>query len=252
MSIISISGRIGAGKDTVGKIIQYLTLSEEFSKTTADIKADLIYGKGYCANKSSWKIKKFASKLKEVASIITGIPVEKFEDQEFKKTFLGEEWDKIICCASERRLKDAKCYDCTDYVKSLRMTARDLLQKVGTECFRDNLHVNTWCNALFSEYKGVAEFNSDIHTKDNSSSFYPNWIITDTRFPNEIEAIKKRDGICVRVTRHQHPNDIDYKTLHPSETALDKHVFDYELDNFGDIEKLIENVRKMLIHFKII
>ena len=34
---------------------------------------------------SKWEIKKFAGKLKQIASLLTGIPIEKFEDQEFKK-----------------------------------------------------------------------------------------------------------------------------------------------------------------------
>mgnify|MGYP002478018656 CR=1 FL=1 len=62
--IIGINGKIGAGKDTVGTIIQGLLLTNK--------------------NQSS-DIKKFAGKLKQIASILTGIPVKKFEDQEFKK-----------------------------------------------------------------------------------------------------------------------------------------------------------------------
>ena len=30
---------------------------------------------------------------------------------------------------------------------------------------------------------------------------YPNWIITDVRFPNEADAIKGRGGIIIRVNR---------------------------------------------------
>ncbi len=75
---------MGSGKDTVGKIIQYLTLGEEFAKTNADIVADMEHD-WYCANKSKFQIKKFAGKLKQVASLITGVPVEMWEDQEFKK-----------------------------------------------------------------------------------------------------------------------------------------------------------------------
>lgn len=61
MAIIGVSGYSGSGKDTVGKIIQKL------------------------CPKSNWQIKKFAGKLKEIASLLTGIPALKFEDQEFKK-----------------------------------------------------------------------------------------------------------------------------------------------------------------------
>ena len=64
--IIGISGYSGSGKDLVGTIIQEISLNK-------------------------WHIKKWAGKLKTIASILTGIPVENFEDQEFKKTLLGPE-----------------------------------------------------------------------------------------------------------------------------------------------------------------
>ena len=112
MSIIAINGKIGAGKDTVGKIIQLFTylnnecdwkesekkeaLKDLYKGNIDSLIHDIGIGRGY----GDWKIKKFAGKLKQIASILTGISIEKFEDQEFKKTFLCEEWDKIICCAS--------------------------------------------------------------------------------------------------------------------------------------------------------
>ncbi len=66
--IIGINGYAGSGKDTVGTILQQIDKD------------------------SHWEIKKWAGKLKQVAELLTGIPVEKFEDQEFKKTNLGKQW----------------------------------------------------------------------------------------------------------------------------------------------------------------
>jgi hypothetical protein len=88
--------------------------------------------------------------------------------------------------------------------------------------------------------------------KCSSKIHYPSWLITDMRFPNELKAIKDKGGISIRVNRHNHPNDINPNTEHPSETALDNEEFDYVIDNNGTIEELIEKVKVVLKHSKII
>lgn len=78
------------------------------------------------------------------------------------------------------------------------------------------------------------------------------WIISDTRFINEVAAIKERGGVVVRVNR---PADVDEnpaESKHASETALDDYTdWDYVIENDGTLEDLVEKVRKMLTHFKI-
>lgn len=228
MSIIAINGKIGTGKDTIGKIVQYL-VSTKNEKNVVSFEDAIKYDSSFITSESSgWEVRKFAGKLKEIASILTGISIEKFEDQEFKKTFLGNEWNQ-------------------DNENGFKMSVRQLLQRLGTEALRNGLHENVWVNALFADYKTLG-----FQDKPSAVLEFPNWLITDLRFPNEFQAVKDRNGICVRVIRHQHPNDIDYKTLHPSETSLDSFIFDYEINNSGSIEDLVEEVRKMLINFKII
>jgi len=252
MAVIGISGKIGSGKDTVGKIIQYLTLDEKvFSKTNADIIADLQY-KGYCANKSDWQIKKFAQKLKQIASILTGIPVEDLEKQEVKDRFLGDEWDLVFQHDSDGFLHQKR-------------TVRWLLQTIGTEAMRNCIHENVWVNALFADYvftvtKVLKETRTfGTVTGRTEEGEYPNWIITDTRFPNELKAVEDRGGITIRISRNQYFRKQDLenpeyvaKHNHPSETALDDAQFKYTIDNNGTIEELIEKVREILIKENII
>jgi hypothetical protein len=76
--IIGINGYIGSGKDETGKIIQYFDCKKRYN-LDYDFKDFIAF------NHSDWEIKKFAGKLKQIASLLTGIPIEKFEDQEFKK-----------------------------------------------------------------------------------------------------------------------------------------------------------------------
>jgi hypothetical protein len=78
---------------------------------------------------------------------------------------------------------------------------------------------------------------------------YPNWIITDTRFPNELQAVKDKGGITIKVVRPE----TDYLAGdHASETALDKSKFDYVIVNDGTMDDLVKEIEKILIEEGII
>jgi len=245
--IIGINGKIGAGKDTVGTIIQGLLLTNK--------------------NQSS-EIKKFAGKLKQIASILTGIPVENFEDQEFKTTLLDVEWGTV----QDVPLNSIPPF--ADIQFNVMMSVREFLQRLGTEAMRDGLHTNVWVNALMADYKGtfnVTKYWLAESHKDNVID-YPNWIITDMRFPNEMEAVVKKGGITIRVVRYPKTVEVsrslqdietipfdptnhkhmslwkgDISRLHASETALDDADFDYEIINDGTMEELVKKVRDILV-----
>jgi hypothetical protein len=255
--IIGIAGRIGSGKDTVGKIIQYLTTHPKSNGKTDGGSINRSYGSHLidigCGYEPDWKIKKFAGKLKQIASLLTGIPVEDFEDQEFKKSYLGAEWGTV----ESNPLNAVPVFENIEF--NHLMSVRELLQKLGTEAIRDGLHPNAWVNALMCDYKRpkMSEYNPS------------NWIITDVRFPNELAAVNDVNGLTIRVVRTTFRTtetefgkvslivqpEVD-KSLgiqeHPSETALDSAKFDYEIINDGSIEDLIEKVRQILITEKII
>lgn len=282
--IIGISGKIGSGKDTVGKIIQYLILDNH---TKNYLKKDWITNKDdeYLLIKySNWKIVKFAGKLKEIVSILTGCKIQDLESQEFKNKQLSSEWDyyrqginlnpSVVTEEVAKMLGDSRIY---------HYTYRDLLQKIGTEAMRNNIHNNIWVNALFSEYKTTLQTVEQTerilkYCKDNNlknisydeqnkliPENLPNWIITDVRFPNELKAIEDRNGIIIRIDRKRIETinynnikvnwipipGIDYKE-HLSETVLDNAKFSYEIDNNGTIEELIEKVKEILTLEKII
>jgi len=229
--IIGIAGRIGSGKDTVGNIIQYLTFCKHYNRTDLSYK-DFTNSIGWVP---TWEIKKFAGKLKQIASLLTGIPVEDFEDQEFKKSYLGAEWGTV----QDVPLTSIPPF--ADMQFNVLMSVRELLQKLGTEAIRDGLHPNAWVNALMCEYKRpkMSEYNPS------------NWIITDVRFPNELEAVEDVKGLTLKVVRPVEKSKTPAR-LHPSETSLDKAEFDYTIINDGSIEDLIKKVRQILITEKII
>lgn len=295
--IIGINGKIGSGKDTVGKIIQYLVANKNLPKNMQYCSLEeLDNGNEFYSN---WEVKKFAGKLKTIASLLTGIPVEKFEDQEFKKQEMSEEWwyKNIYDAGWDKKwTKETINYPTHTSTEShiVKTTYRQFLQNLGTEAMRDGLHSNVWVNALFSDYVDTrtdkvngystytwkAEYKdgkfyvpyhaavpSEHHGKEvNHPEFswtverkekeYPNWIITDLRFPNEMEAVKERQGITIRVVRPVKETAYEkaYREthLHPSEKALDDAEFDYEIINDGTIADLVEKVREILVNEKLL
>ena len=214
--IIGISGYSGSGKDLVGTIIQEISLNK-------------------------WHIKKWAGKLKTIASILTGIPVENFEDQEFKKTLLGPEWGTV----KDIPLNGVPVF--ADIQFNSLMTVRDFLQKLGTEAIRDSLHENTWVNATMVDYTPVQVQWADGPLGGYKDGPMPNWIITDTRFPNEAEAIKKAGGIVVRINRP----GVQPINPHPSETSLDDWNFDAVINNDGDVSDIVHKVGLLLYRHNI-
>jgi hypothetical protein len=123
------------------------------------------------------------------------------------------------------------------------MTVRELLQILGTDALRNNLHPDTWVNALMCYYIPYSVKGSDYEEYES------NWIITDMRFPNEMQAVKANGGITIRVVR---PSDKEIPLdLHPSETALDDAKFDYEIVNDGTIEDLKEKVEGVILHINL-
>lgn len=257
MSLIGISGKIGSGKDTIGNIIQYLILESK-------IKSGLPFTNQKLDN-SGWKIKKFADKLKDIVCLLIGSTKEQLEDREFKEKELGEEWwfNHIV---PEHGL-GTKLINWDKDLKPQKMTPRKLLQLLGTECGRNIIHPNIWVNSLFADYKADINTYHHAYSKDGENYGlqtlkYPNWIITDMRFPNELEAIKKRGGITIRVNRVtfkeqetefgkvstiiQPEVDNLLENNHPSETSLDSATFDYVIDNNSDIQSLIKKVKIIL------
>ena len=101
------------------------------------------------------------------------------------------------------------------------MTAREVMQYVGTNIFR-NMYDNVWVDALMRRIK-----DEDTHCS----------LITDVRFANEVEGVQKAGGKVIRLTRNPFPED-----KHPSETALDEVNYDWTkfdkvLNNTGSIEE---------------
>jgi hypothetical protein len=110
------------------------------------------------------------------------------------------------------------------------------MQLIGTDLFR-KLNNNIWVNALINKIK-----KSKLQVV----------IVSDCRFPNEIEAIKNNGGIVFRLNRNPH------KSEHISESILDACRYDW--NNFNAIinnehmtvREQYDKLKKLMLHFNVL
>ncbi len=92
------------------------------------------------------------------------------------------------------------------------MTAREVMQYVGTDFFR-KIYPDVWVDATIRR----------IEAEGTELA-----VVTDCRFPNEVRGVQKIGGKVIRLTR-----DIaDGDDVHPSEVAL---------DDFDEFDLVVEN-----------
>jgi len=85
-----------------------------------------------------------------------------------------------------------------------QLTAREVMQFVGTDLFRKMKH-DVWSGATIIK----------INNEQPSIA-----VVADCRFPNEVDAIKDAGGYVIKLTRDPFHSD------HASETALDSENYD--------------------------
>ena len=155
----------------------------------------------------SYKIYSFADPLKQDICInILGLTYDQcYGSDDDKNTMTDLWWDEV------------------------QLTARQAMEIIGTKIFRA-LKTNVWVDATINKIK---KENVDLA------------IISDCRFPNEVEAVKNSGGLNIRLDLDPfHANSI-------SENSLDQDVYDWS--NFDLIIKnskmTIEEKNKEILRF---
>lgn len=262
VNLIGVVGRISSGKDTVGQMIRYLTSLNTHLSYNEWIKEYDYYGA------SKWEIKKFADKIKDITCLLTGCTRSQLEDRDFKEQEIGKDWKVykalyldqfeqevyLFATREERKawidsLSDS--LDCRE-VWEETLTYRKLMQLLGTECGRNILHPNIWITSLFADYKLTRPSSS----LGDLTQGFPNWIITDCRFPNEMQSIKDRGGILIKINKKWDTvksgnTRIDYIPVpeyqHPSELEMDKWTeWDEVINNDGTLDELLSQVKTIV------
>lgn len=129
------------------------------------------------------------------------------------------------------------------------MSPREIMQRTGTEFARGTFHKEVW----------VDSFRRRMEETDAQRI-----VVTDVRFPNEVEAIQELGGYVVRIRRPEKEPDLNpvVSTIaqwfplvtdwlpskyHQSETALDGYVgFDRTIFNDGSLKTFKMTVDRLL------
>ena len=134
------------------------------------------------------------------------------------------------------------------------LTPRWVLQNWGTEVLRGHFHDEIW---IASAENQLRQSSDDI-------------VITDCRFKNELDAIKRIGGITLRANRGPQPdwyelavsynkgewgnpfwslskNKLDRLGIHASEYSSVGLLYDHHIDNNGTITELHEQISKILL-----
>ena len=117
------------------------------------------------------------------------------------------------------------------------LTPRWVLQQWGTEVCRSNFHDDIWIASM------ERKLNSDI-----------NYVIPDTRFPNEVMMIKKLGGQVWHVKRGKQPEWFEKYRLggsppsdiHASEWAWVRSKFEQTVTNDGTLDQLKDTVNSLI------
>lgn len=153
------------------------------------------------------------------------------KDYEFRNMKFADAL-KSVCCAvfgwEKYQLEDQEFKQTED--KFWEITPRRALQLVGTDAMRNNIRQDIWVKALERRIR---------------STYHRNYVITDVRFPNEAEAIRRWGGHVIRIDRPGFSSTDPNR--HASETAL----LDYDkwsgvIMNDGTIDELAKKVKAEL------
>jgi len=187
----------------------------------------------YLANIHHFRKESFANTLKDAVSIVFG-------------------WDRVLLEGSTQESREWREEVDSWWATRLEipnLTPRWVLQHWGTEVLRQGFHDEIWIASLENKLR---------KTKDNI-------VISDCRFVNEMDAMRKYGGIIVRVKRgpepdwiknaisyNRHQNESDKKVLecygvHASEYSWVHADFDYIIDNSKEgLDNLYKQINQIV------
>jgi hypothetical protein len=190
----------------------------------------------YLVNLHHFRRESFASTLKDAVASVFG-------------------WDRTMLEGRTKQAREWREQQDNWWTNRLGMviTPRWVLQNWGTEVCRNGFHDDIWIASLENKLRNSTD---DV-------------VISDCRFPNEIQAIKNAGGIVVRVVRGAEPEWYDAAKsrnrgpngntnwalsgrrleqlgVHASESAWVGTKFNAVLDNNSTLDDLYQQVKRLV------
>ena len=183
-------------------------------------------------------------KEKHISPKIIGITGNKFTGKDTLGKYLEKYNYKIMCFADPLKevirtifdFNDEQLYgELKDTIDTYwNVKPRTIMQFIGTDLFRHqmcnvvpDIKTNIWI-------KVIKKRILDFWEKNPNQSI----VLTDLRFPNEINMIKELNGCVIRIKRTIDKSEDDFVVVHESETYIDTCQVDFEFDNNGTKEEL--------------
>lgn len=190
----------------------------------------------YLVNFHGFRRDSFANTLKDAVAAVFG-------------------WDRILLEGRTKQAREWREQIDPWWAERLGMpnlTPRWVLQYWGTEVCRQGFHDDIWIASVENKMRKTTD----------------NIVISDVRFPNEIQAIHNAGGKVVRVVRGADPEwyedawnmnqgpkhmswalskvRIEKLGIHASETAWIGRGIDLEVDNNGSIDDLYDQIKNLV------
>lgn len=124
-------------------------------------------------------------------------------------------------------------------IPELGYSKRQLYQLFGTEFGRNILGEDIWVKSAQLTLNKIVERS---HKQPGIFIDVPGVVISDVRFDNEAEFVKKNNGIIVEVRRESATAVND----HVSEAGINPMLIDYVIENNGTIQQLNDRINEIL------
>lgn len=174
---------------------------------------------------SGWQRIAFADTLKEAAQRIYGLSHEQVHGALASKEAIDPRWG---------------------------LSPRAILQRLGTEVGRA-IHPETWTRSLLDVWVVAEEQRKGVCRSEGMPPWCAGgpggWVVTDCRFPNEADAVRRHGGWVVKVERPGWAPG-GAAALHASETEVASIQGDFTISNDSDLHALQIATTRMLVAFR--